>query len=98
MRRGGARRRYVHPGATPVWCAGRWGRKRVRVTQCWAALTAEALYTRLMGDDLTAPSYRCSGAYSLAHWLTLSARKDRAAASEERYAERRAILKRASGA
>jgi hypothetical protein len=36
-----------------VWCrSGRWGPKRVRVTQCWAAITAEVLYTALLRDDL----------------------------------------------
>jgi hypothetical protein len=53
--------------------------------RCWG-LTYESRQRR---------SYRGSGVYSLAHWLTLSAREDRAAASAERYEERRAILKRA---
>lgn len=51
MRRGGIRPRYLTAGALVVWCAGRWGRKRVRVTQCWGALTAETVYTRLLRDS-----------------------------------------------
>jgi hypothetical protein len=50
-RRGGARRRYVSREETPVTCSGRWGPKRVRVTQCLAVLTAENAYTGLMRDD-----------------------------------------------
>jgi hypothetical protein len=52
--------------------------------QCWG-LTYESRQRR---------SYKGNGAYSLAHWLTLSAREDRASAAAERYAERRAILGR----
>jgi hypothetical protein len=168
MRRGGRRRRYVSREDTAVTCAGRWGPRRLRVTQCWAILSAESLYTGLLRDDwskarpgacgyfewtlpgcrslsinwelranavwrfgrlfLRCPrcerlatriyvpaanlwpacrqcwgltyesrqrrNYRGNSAYSLAHWLTLSAREDRAAAAAQRYAERRAILKR----
>ena len=54
MRRGGALRRYVSLDDVPVTCAERWGPKRVRVTQCWAALTAEDVYARLMRDELSA--------------------------------------------
>ncbi len=53
MRRGGRRRRYVTREEAAVWCpSGRWGPKRTRVTQCWAVMTAEAIYTALMRDDL----------------------------------------------
>jgi len=170
------RRRYIRPGQdAPVWIdSGRWGPKRVKVTQCWATLTAESVYTGLLREnparmragvkgslewalpgrskpisadwELRANAvwrrgrlfFRCprctrlatrlyvpcenSGAacrrcwgltyasrrenyksapsflpwYSLgdmAHWLTWSARERRAAASAERYAERREILR-----
>src|SRR4051794_25781414 len=33
-----------------AWKAGRWGRRRVRVDECWAILTAEDAYTRLLTD------------------------------------------------
>ena len=33
---------------------GRWGRRRVRVTECWAVLRAEELYTALLRDDAKA--------------------------------------------
>lgn len=43
-------RRYVRPGIdAAVWISsGRWGPKRVRVTQCWAVLKAEDVYTGLL--------------------------------------------------
>jgi hypothetical protein len=46
-------RRYVQPGLdAAVWCpSGRWGPKRVKVTQCWAVLKAEDVYTSLLRDD-----------------------------------------------
>jgi hypothetical protein len=179
MARGGARRRYVNRENTPVTCAGRWGPKRVRVTQCWAVLAAEDLYTALMRDNLTrmrpgchgslkwtlpgkslfldwelranavwrfgrlflrcprcnrlatriyvpteeswAACRRCwgltyesrqhgnykrgafeqaiaLGSFSLGQWLTLIERERRAEAAAQRYAERRKILRRRSGA
>ena len=33
-----------------VWISGRWGPRRVRVEECWAILTAERVYTSLLGD------------------------------------------------
>lgn len=46
-------RRYVTPGVdAAVWCpTGRWGPRRVRVTECWAVLTAEGVYTNLLRDN-----------------------------------------------
>ena len=50
--RGSARRRYVTPEEDArVWCSGRWGQRRVRVTECWAFLTAEDVYTQLIRRD-----------------------------------------------
>jgi hypothetical protein len=48
-----ARRRYIRPGQeAPVWTnSGRWGPKRVQVTQCWATLKAEDVYTGPLRDD-----------------------------------------------
>jgi hypothetical protein len=45
-------RRFVRPGVdATVWCpSGRWGPRRVRVTEC-ALLTAEDFYTRLLRDS-----------------------------------------------
>ena len=69
MRRGGARRRCVTREDTPVTCAGRWGRRRVRVTQCWAALAAETVYTSLNlireSEDLIRPGDRGSLTWNL---------------------------------
>ena len=49
MRRGGQRRRWITPADAAVWCPdGRWGRRRTRVTECWALLRAENLYTSLL--------------------------------------------------
>jgi len=33
-----------------VWISGRWGPRRVRVTECCSILTAERVYTRLLAD------------------------------------------------
>ena len=46
-------RRYVTPGVdAAVWCpSGRWGPRRVRVSECWAVLRAEDVYTSLLRDD-----------------------------------------------
>jgi hypothetical protein len=50
--RGGARRRFVTAAEAPVWCrSGRWGPRRVRVTECWAMLTAEHVYTALLANS-----------------------------------------------
>jgi len=47
-------RRYVHPGDVAVWCAsGRWGPRRIRVTECWVTVTAEAAYTALLRDGVS---------------------------------------------
>jgi hypothetical protein len=35
----------------PVSCAGRWGRRRARVTECWAVLRAEDCYTAMLRDN-----------------------------------------------
>jgi len=49
--RGGCRRRCINPGAVGTYVAGgRWGPRRVRVEECWAILTAETAYTRLLTD------------------------------------------------
>lgn len=48
-------RRYVTPKKDAnVWCpSGRWGPRRVRVTECWGVLRAEEVYTRLLRDNAT---------------------------------------------
>lgn len=52
MRRGGYRpRRYVRREDAAVWGpGGRWGPRRVRVTECYSSLRAEDLYTALLRD------------------------------------------------
>src|SRR5262249_44072434 len=50
------------------WCpAGRWGPRRVRVTECWAVLTAEHMYTELIRDNLErlAPGQHGSATWKL---------------------------------
>jgi hypothetical protein len=50
-RRGGWRpRRYVVPGKVPVWVSGRWGRRRLRVDECWSILRAEAVYDQFLRE------------------------------------------------
>ena len=46
-------RRYIRPGEdAAVWIeSGRWGPKRVKVSQCWATLRAEDVYTGLLRDN-----------------------------------------------
>lgn len=52
MARGGARRRWITCADANVSCpGGRWGRRRTRVTECWAVLRAEELYTELLRRD-----------------------------------------------
>jgi hypothetical protein len=60
-------RRYVRPGHdTDVWVAsGRWGPRRVRVTECWAVLKAEDVYTSLLRDD---PNQARPGARGSVEW------------------------------
>ena len=49
---GAARRRWILPHEAAVSCpGGRWGRRRTRVTECWAVLRAEEVYTALLRDD-----------------------------------------------
>ena len=49
MRRGGRRRRWITQADAAVSCpSGRWGRRRTRVTECWAVLRAENVYTSLL--------------------------------------------------
>ncbi len=51
MRRGGRRRRSITTADAAVTCSGRWGRRRTRVTECWAVLRAEDLYTSLLSGS-----------------------------------------------
>ena len=45
---GGRRpRRWIPPLGEFVSCAGRWGRRRVHVSQCWFTLRAEDVYERI---------------------------------------------------
>src|SRR5512143_2993002 len=63
-------RRYVRPGIdAAVWIAsGRWGPKRVTVSQCWATLRAEDVYTGLLRDDAARARPGARGVL----WWTLS--------------------------
>jgi hypothetical protein len=47
----GARRRYVTREDAAVWCpSGRWGPRRVRVTECVSVFRAEDVYTALLRE------------------------------------------------
>ena len=49
MRRGGARRRWITPVDAPVRIdSGRWGTRRVKVSECAAVIRAEDFYTELL--------------------------------------------------
>lgn len=57
------RRRYVTRGEAPVWCpGGRWGPRRVRVTECHTVMRAEAAYTWLLRENPAATRPGASGA------------------------------------
>jgi hypothetical protein len=59
MRRGGRRPQGITAADAAVSCAGRWGRRRARVDECWATLTAERVYDRLLCDGAPiAPGWR----------------------------------------
>src|SRR5204863_3725997 len=64
--RGGRRPRSITRDDAAVWCpGGRWGRRRVRVTECRAVLTAETLYTFLLRDD---PATLEAGTHAIVRW------------------------------
>ena len=64
--RGGHRRNYIVPvQEARVWCSGRWGARRVRVTECVTVLKAEDSYTELIRLD---PSKCRPGARGRAHF------------------------------
>ena len=45
-------RRYIRPGQdAAVWTGGRWGPRRIKVSECRAVLKAEEIYTDLLRDD-----------------------------------------------
>ena len=46
-------RRYIRPGHdAQAWVSsGRWGPRRARVTECWAVIKAEDIYTGLLRDN-----------------------------------------------
>jgi hypothetical protein len=55
----GVRRRYVRREDAAAWCpTGRWGPRRIRVTECAFVLRAETVYTVLLCD----PHRLCPGA------------------------------------
>src|SRR5262245_6882424 len=47
-----SRRRWITPNRDArVWSAGRWGPRRVRVSQCFATLRAEEWYTAFLKEN-----------------------------------------------
>lgn len=69
MTRGGRRPRRIDRSHVPVCCpAGRWGPRRTRVTECYAVLRAEDVYTALLTGDnaqAVAPGARGKAIYRL---------------------------------
>lgn len=50
--RGGVRQRCVTRDKVPVWCPnGRWGGRRVRVSECSRVFRSEDLYTALLRQN-----------------------------------------------
>jgi hypothetical protein len=77
MARGGRRKRWISRGDVSVWCpAGRWGPRRTRVTECWAVLRAEDLYTDMLRRDAVAvrPGARGHVTYTLTGGRDVKAR------------------------
>jgi hypothetical protein len=59
-------RRFVVPGEVRAWvAAGRWGPRRVRTSECLAALTAETVFECLLRD---APRTMRAGARGELSW------------------------------
>lgn len=57
--RGGLRRRSIRPGEVPIWVSsGRWGPRRVRVSECVAVLKAEHVYDELLLKGICRPGWR----------------------------------------
>src|SRR4030095_13845482 len=67
MRRGGPRRRWAPSHDRRVYCSGRWGPRRVRVTECCWILKAEAVYAARRRDDAApvAPGARGTATYTV---------------------------------
>jgi hypothetical protein len=65
MRRGGPRRRWAPSHDRRVYGSGRWGPRRVRVTECWSVVKAEEVYTALLKDDAARVT---AGAHGMARY------------------------------
>lgn len=52
MQQSPSRRRYILPSQASCFASGKWGRRRVRITECWATIRAEDCYTALVGSAL----------------------------------------------
>lgn len=46
-------RASIMPGTVTAWTTGRWGPRRVLTNECYAALTAETAYDRLVHDAIS---------------------------------------------
>jgi hypothetical protein len=51
---GGSRPRPINTEDMAVWQSGRWGPRRMRVTECHGVVNAEDVYTRLIDENLQA--------------------------------------------
>ncbi len=68
MPRGGRRPRRIDGSRVSVCCpGGRWGPRRTRVTECYAVLRAEDVYTAILKDTTkgAAPGARGSATYTV---------------------------------
>lgn len=68
MARGGRRPRRIDRSHVAVCCpGGRWGPRRTRVTECYAILKAEDVYTSLLKDSTktAAPGAHGTASYTL---------------------------------
>lgn len=52
MQRTQFRRRYILPSQADCFASGKWGRRRVRTSECWATIRAEDTYTAVAASKL----------------------------------------------
>ncbi len=70
MNRGRSNRRYILPEDASCFASGKWGRRRVRTSECWATIRAEDTYTAVAASKLPAGA---SGTRAKVTW-TIGAR------------------------
>lgn len=58
MNRSRAHRRYILPSEADCFASGKWGRRRVRTSECWATIRAEDSYTAVAASQFPAGASR----------------------------------------